>query len=87
MLDRSLRINLNDVLLVLTAFVINSLKEGKNPIEIQKGSQKILSSNHVMIGVPEMLQKLKFDVWFNDKLLKVLVEQPILIQNHMSKLV
>lgn len=76
-LEHQQRININETLLLFSAFVILSVIEGKSQSIIKKEMSQILSVNQVMIGVPQMLQKIIFDVIVKNKTLTISINQPI----------
>ena len=79
LLNRML-LNINETLDLFIAYVITSLNDDKTIDEIQKHIPKLLSSNQVMIGVPESLQKLTFTIIMNDatrKLMSVTTPIPV----------
>lgn len=84
-LDRNLRINIDQALLVFISYVVNSLKTGKSRNEIKEQSSKILSHEQVMIGVPEMMQKLDFDVKLDDQSTVISINRPIPIPDYVFK--
>lgn len=76
-LQQNLLLNINDVLLLFTGFVVDSVKKKNTTKEINDNTRKILSYKQVMIGVPEMLQKLKFEVLLDNEFSQISIEQPI----------
>ena len=80
-LERQQKININNALLLFAAFVVSSIREGKNQSRIKKEASSILSSEQVMIGVPETLRRLDFEVIMENKKFTVSISQPIPVQN------
>lgn len=62
MLNRHQKININETLLLFSAFVVASIKEKRSESKIKEEAPSILSPDQVMIGVPEMLQRLDFEI-------------------------
>ena len=60
-LARNLKINTNEALIVYCAYVVSELRAGKPKGTIEKNSSKILSTDNVMIGVPETLRKITIE--------------------------
>ncbi len=65
-LSNNMRLNINETLGLFFAYITTSLNEGKTIIEIQKHIPELLSPHQVMIGVPESLRKLNFEITKND---------------------
>ena len=59
-LARNLKINTNEALVVYCAYVVSELRASKSKSAIKKNASKILSTDKVMIGVPETLRKIAF---------------------------
>lgn len=62
MLARGLRLNVNDALLMFAAYVAVSVGEGRDGRRIADGARAMLAPHNVMIGVPEMLHSMRFEV-------------------------
>ena len=77
MLDRQQRININDALLLFAAFVVSSVTEGKDAGRIIEEAASILSPQQVMIGVPEMLRGLDFEIVMGGQTHAVSIDRPI----------
>jgi urease gamma subunit len=60
-LDKNLRININEALIIYCAYILNELRARKPVRVIEKNAQKILPADKVMIGVPETLRKITFE--------------------------
>ena len=83
-LDKNLKININESLVIYCAYVIGKLRANKTISVIERNAQKILHPDKVMIGVPESLRKIIFEVKI-DKLPKrrVILKEPITISNYI----
>jgi urease gamma subunit len=57
--------------------VIKSIREGKKDRNIQNGASKILSADSVMIGVPETLQAITFEMMIGNRPRKIVFKKPI----------
>jgi len=83
-LANNLKINLNETLLVYCAYIVSELRSGKTVSTIQKNVHRILSPDKVMIGVPESIQRIVFDVNIDNKLKEtVKFEEPIQISDYI----
>ena len=58
---RNLKINANESLIMYCAYVVSELRAHKSINSIEKNASKILSTDKVMIGVPETLRKITFE--------------------------
>jgi urease gamma subunit len=60
-LAKNLKINTNESLLFYCAYVVSELRAHKSIDSIEKNASRILSTDKVMIGVPETLKKVTFE--------------------------
>ncbi len=83
-LANNLKINLNETLLVYCAYIVSELRSGKTVSTIQKNVHRILSPDKVMIGVPESIQRIVFDVNIDNKLKETIkFDEPIQISDYI----
>jgi urease gamma subunit len=83
-LANNLRINLYETLLVYCSYIVSELRSGKTVSIIQDNAHRILSPDKVMIGVPESIQKIIFDVIIDDRPKQVVTfEKPIPTSNYI----
>lgn len=61
-LSKNLKININECLMVYCAYIIEELHANRSINSIEESAAKVLSINQVMIGVPESLRKITFEV-------------------------
>ena len=77
-LSRNLMININETLMFFAAYVTSELRDGKAVSDIEKNSGTLLSTKQVMIGVPESLRKITFEVKLDDNpITKLVFNEPI----------
>jgi len=83
-LDKNLKININESLVIYTEYVIGKLRANETISGIERNAQKILAPDKVMIGVPESLRRIVFDVKI-DKLPKkhIILKEPITTSNYI----
>lgn len=83
-LDKNLKINIDESLVIYCAYVIDKLRAKETISVIERNARKILPPDKVMIGVPESLRKIVFEVKI-DKLPKrrVILKEPITISNYI----
>lgn len=73
-----MRININEALYIYLNYIINQLRLHKKKSEIITNVSKLLISNQVMIGVPESLRKVNFNINIESKQkLDITVKEPI----------
>jgi urease gamma subunit len=77
-ITKRLKINTNEALVVFCAYVVDQLRARKSVRYIRDNASKILSTQNVMIGVPETLRTIKFEAQV-DKLpiKKIMFNEPI----------
>ena len=83
-LSSNLKINLNETLLFYCAYIVSELRAGKSVEEIEKNVHKILSPEKVMVGVPESIQRIIFEVNIDNKIKETIkFDEPIQITNYI----
>jgi urease subunit gamma len=65
-LSKNLKINVNECLMIYCAYIIEQLHTNKSIKSIEQDAKRVLSVNQVMIGVPESLKKIIFEVKLDD---------------------
>ena len=77
-LDKNLKINLNESIMIYCEYIVKKVRDRKAVRVIEKSAQKILRADKVMIGVPETLRRIIFEVRI-DKLPKrhIILKEPI----------
>lgn len=77
-IQKKVKINANEALTAYCSYVVKAIRAGKKDREIQKDVSKLLSENSVMIGVPETLQVITFEVAIEkNKTRKITIREPI----------
>ena len=61
-LSRKMKININETLYIYLNYIIDQLRLHKKRTEIIKNASKLLTPDQVMIGVPESLRKINFNI-------------------------
>jgi urease subunit gamma len=85
-LDKNLKININEAILVYSSFIVSELRDGKSIEQIQKNALHLLRPEQVMIGVPETLRTMSFEVMLDDESMKFLIlNTPIQISDYILK--
>jgi len=83
-ISKNMKINVNEALVVFCAHVVNELRAHKFKNSIEKNASEILKAHQVMIGVPETLREITFEV-IVDNLPKTVISfvKPIPASNYM----
>ena len=85
-LNKNLKININEVLSIYSTFIVSELRDSKSIEHIQKNAYGLLRPEQVMIGVPETLRKVSFEVTLDDKSMNLIVlNTPIQIFDYVLK--
>ena len=61
-LTRRLKINTNESLMLYCSYLIDQIRDGRSIDSIEKNATRLLSPDMVMIGVPETLSTITFEV-------------------------
>ncbi|MGI0062280.1 MAG: urease subunit gamma, partial [Nitrosotalea sp.] len=61
-LSRNLKLNVHEALLVYCVYLVSETRLHKSESEIKDNSSKILTRNNVLIGVPETLREITFNI-------------------------
>ena len=85
-LDKNLKININEAILVYSSFIVSKLRDGITIEDIQKNALHLLKPEQVMIGVPETLRKMSFEVMLDDGYMNsIILNTPIQISDYILK--
>jgi urease subunit gamma len=77
-LSKNLKINTNESLALYCCYMIEQLRNQVSIPNIERNASKLLRPTDVMIGVPETLRNLSFDVTLDDRpRKKILLHEPI----------
>ncbi|MBX6311799.1 MAG: urease subunit gamma [Isosphaeraceae bacterium] len=74
---RGLKLNYPEAVALLTAHILEGIRDGKSVPELQSEGSMILSRDDVMEGVPEMLKLLQVEGTFPDGTKLVTLQSPI----------
>ena len=74
---RGLKLNYPEALAVITAEVLEGIRDGKSVSELMETGIKILTRGDVMEGVPEMLEEVQVEGTFPDGTKLVTIHHPI----------
>jgi urease gamma subunit len=77
-LSRKMKININETLCIYLKYVIDQLRSHKKRNEIIKNASKLLTPDQVMIGVPESIRKINFNIKLEStQRLRITIKEPI----------
>lgn len=77
-LSKEMRINLNETLYIYLNYIIKELRLHRNANQMITNASTLLTPDQVMIGVPESLRKISFNVLIpNSQRLKITIKEPI----------
>ncbi|MBI1828672.1 MAG: urease subunit gamma [Thaumarchaeota archaeon] len=77
-ISRNMKINTNEAMMVFCSYLVSEIRSGKTVDTIQENSSKILSHGKVMIGVPETLRRITFEVVIDNQPKKIIIfNEPI----------
>ena len=77
-LEQNMRININETLMLYAGIIALELRAGKSNSEIKEIVESVLSPARVMVGVPESLRQISFDVKIDEKPKQIIqLEEPI----------
>ena len=83
-LSQNLRININETLMLFSGLITQQLREGKSNPEIVDSLSKMLPPEKVLIGVPESIRKISFEVNIDDIPSKTIsIVEPITITDYI----
>jgi urease gamma subunit len=74
---RGLKLNYPEATAVITAEILEGIRDGRTVSELMEAGLAILSRDDVMEGVPEMLQEVQVEGTFPDGTKLVTVHHPI----------
>lgn len=74
---RGLRLNYPEALALITAEILEGIRDGRSVSELMAGGVRILGRDDVMEGVPEMLEEVQVEGTFPDGTKLVTIHHPI----------
>jgi len=74
---RGLKLNYPEAVALITAYLMERIRDGGSVPELQSEGAQVLSRDDVMEGVPEMLKMLQIEGTFPDGTKLVTVQTPI----------
>jgi urease subunit gamma len=75
--ERGLKLNHPEAVAIITAFLLESARDGRTVAELMDAGRRVLTREDVMTGVPEMLAEVQVEATFPDGTKLVTVHGPI----------
>jgi urease subunit gamma len=75
--ERGLRLNHPEAVAVITAFLLESARDGRTVSELMETGRNVLGRDDVLDGVPEMIAEVQVEATFPDGTKLVTVHEPI----------
>ncbi|MBF9132655.1 urease subunit gamma [Plantactinospora sp. S1510] len=75
--ERGLRLNYPEAIAVITAFLLESARDGRSVGELMETGRNVLGRDDVLDGVPEMIPEVQVEATFPDGTKLVTVHEPI----------
>ncbi len=76
-LERGLRLNHPEAVALITDFVVEGARDGRSVAELMRDGAKVISRDHVMDGIAEMIHEIQVEATFPDGTKLVTVHEPI----------
>ncbi|MBV9468362.1 MAG: urease subunit gamma [Abitibacteriaceae bacterium] len=76
-LERGLKLNYPESMALITSEVMEGARDGRTVAELMQAGTKVLTTEQVMEGVPEMIQEVQVEATFPDGTKLVTVHHPI----------
>ena len=80
---KSMKLNVNEALLLYAHFIASQMRAKKPAGAIEKDAMTLLSAGQVMIGVPETLRTIAFDAVVDGRRDWVTLKEPIPMSGHI----
>ena len=75
--DRGLKLNYPEAMAIITYEILEGARDGKTVADLMQLGTKLLSTDDVMEGVPEMIHEVQVEATFPDGTKLVTVHNPI----------
>lgn len=76
-LKKGIKLNYPETIALISSFIIEGAREGKNVAELMESGRHVLKRNQVMEGIPEMIKDIQVEATFLDGTKLVTVHHPI----------
>ena len=75
--DRGLKLNYPEAVALISAWVLEGARDGRNVADLMTAGQHVLTRDDVLDGVPEMVSSVQVEATFPDGTKLVTVHRPI----------
>ena len=75
--ERGLKLNHPEATAIITAFLLEGARDGRTVAELMEAGARVLTRDHVMEGVAEMIHDVQVEATFPDGTKLVTVHEPI----------
>ncbi|WP_059103664.1 urease subunit gamma [Shouchella shacheensis] len=75
--EKGLKLNYPEAVALISHFILEGAREGKTVAELMSEGKKILTTDDVMEGIPEMIEDVQVEATFPDGTKLVTVHTPI----------
>ena len=75
--ERGLRLNYPEAVALISSFLLERARDGQSVAELMDAGRRVLTSEDVMEGVPEMVKEVQIEATFPDGTKLVTVHRPI----------
>jgi len=76
-LERGVKLNHPEAVALITDFIVEGARDGRNVSELMRDGGKVLTREQVMDGIAEMIHDIQVEATFPDGTKLVTVHQPI----------
>ncbi len=76
-LERGVKLNHPEAIALITDFVVEGARDGKSVAELMASGASVISRDHVMEGIAEMIHDVQVEATFPDGTKLVTVHEPI----------
>jgi urease subunit gamma len=76
-LERGVKLNYPEAVALISDFVVEGARDGRSVADLMQAGAHVLSREHVMEGIAEMIDDVQVEATFPDGVKLVTVHQPI----------
>ena len=76
-LERGVKLNHPEAVALITDYVVEGARDGRSVADLMEQAAHVITRQHVMEGVPEMIHEVQVEATFPDGTKLVTVHQPI----------